>query len=157
MHLSFVCSTNTCRSPMAALVFREHLCRKGIADRVRVTSAGTGLRLAGAPADRRATAVLVEHGYPTGHVATPVGDGHLNANLLLALDSCHAWTLRRLVADPARVRLLRSFDPMAGDDVNVPDPYYGGPREFTEVLQMIESAVPALLDWVCDELHHDQI
>jgi low molecular weight protein-tyrosine phosphatase len=154
MHVCFVCSTNTCRSAMAALVFREHLTRGGLVDRVRVTSAGTGLWQAGAPADRRAAAVLVDHGYPTGHVAAPLSGDHLNASLLLALDSGHARTLRRLVADVTRVRLLRSFDPAAGEDVDVPDPYYGGPGEYAEVLRMVESAVPALLDWVCDRLRH---
>ncbi|HEX6342080.1 low molecular weight protein-tyrosine-phosphatase [Umezawaea sp.] len=152
MHVSFIGSTNTCRSPMAALVFREHLHREGIAERVRVTSAGTGLWLVGAPTDRRATAVLVDHGYPVGHVAAPLGSDHLNASLLVALDSGHARTLRRLVTDPDRVRLLRSFDPVAGEDVDVPDPYYGGPAEYAEVLRMVESAVPGLLDRVCDEL-----
>jgi protein-tyrosine phosphatase len=155
MHVCFVCSTNTCRSAMAALVFREHLARGGLAGRVRVTSAGTGLCRAGAPADRRAAAVLVGHGYPTGHVAAPLGRDHLDASLLLALDSGHARTLRRLVADLTRVRLLRSFDPAAGADVDVPDPYYGGPGEYAEVLRMIESAVPALLDWVCRSVRQD--
>jgi len=154
MHVCFVCSTNTCRSAIAALVFREHLNRRGLTDRVRVTSAGTGLCQAGAPADRRAAAVLVDHGYPTGHVAAPLGSDHLSASLLLALDSGHARTLRRLVTDLTRVRLLRSFDPATGEDGNVPDPYYGGPEEYLEVLRMVESAVPALLDWVCEKLYH---
>ncbi|WP_328615151.1 low molecular weight phosphotyrosine protein phosphatase [Amycolatopsis sp. NBC_00355] len=155
MHVCFVCSTNTCRSAMAALVFREHLSRSGLDGRVRVTSAGTGLWQAGAPVDRRAAAVLAGRGYPTGHVATPLGSDHLNASLLLALDSGHARTLRGLVADLSRVRLLRSFDPAARDDVDVPDPYYGGPREYAEVLQTIETAVPALLDWVCARVRHE--
>ncbi|MEV7098916.1 protein tyrosine phosphatase [Amycolatopsis sp. NPDC051045] len=154
MHVCFVCSTNTCRSAMAALVFREHVARGGLAGRVRVTSAGTGLWQAGAPADRRAAAVLAEHGYPTGHVAAPLGRDHLAASLLLALDSGHARTLRRLVDDLTRVRLLRSFDPAAGEDADVPDPYYGGPGEYAEVLRMVESAVPALFDWVCVRVRH---
>jgi low molecular weight protein-tyrosine phosphatase len=155
MHVCFVCSTNTCRSAIAALVFREHLNRGGLGGRVRVTSAGTGLWQAGAPADRRAAAVLVGHGYPTGHVAAPLGSDHLSASLLLAMDSGHARTLYRLVADLGRVRLLRSFDPAAGEDVDVPDPYYGGPEEYGEVLRMVESAVPALVDWVCENLDHN--
>ncbi|MDI5980588.1 protein tyrosine phosphatase, partial [Amycolatopsis magusensis] len=51
LHVSFVCSGNICRSPMAALVFREQLRRAGLADRVRVSSAGIGPWHVGEPAD----------------------------------------------------------------------------------------------------------
>lgn len=153
MHLSFVSSTNICRSPMAALVAREFLGRAGLGDQVRITSAGTGLFQAGAPADRRAAAVLVRGGYPTGHVATPLGPDHRGANLLLAMDSGHARTLRTLVPDPTTVRLLRTFDPAVAEDLNIPDPYYGGLDGFAEVLAMIESAMPGVLAWVKSELN----
>jgi protein-tyrosine-phosphatase len=39
-HLCFVCSGNTCRSPVAASVLRAHAERAGLA--VRVSSGGTG-------------------------------------------------------------------------------------------------------------------
>ncbi len=64
------------------------------------------------------------------------------------MDSGHEKALRRLVGDPDRVRLLRSFDPGAGPDLDVPDPYYGGPDGFDDVLAMIEAAMPGLLTWV---------
>jgi protein-tyrosine phosphatase len=95
---------------------------------------------------------LAEHGYPTDHVATQVDNRHLGADLLVALDSGHARTLVRIADDPDRVRLLRSFDPEAGDDLDVPDPYYGDPAGFEEVLAMIEAASPGLLAWVRDNL-----
>ena len=148
MHLSFVCSGNICRSPTAALVFAEHLRRAGLADSVRVSSAGIGPWHAGEPIDPRAGAVLAEHGYPVEHVAAQVGPEHLDADLFLAMDSGHEKALRRLVGDPDRVRLLRSFDPGAGPDLDVPDPYYGGPDGFDDVLAMIEAAMPGLLAWV---------
>ncbi|MBW1598690.1 hypothetical protein [Streptomyces sp. JJ38] len=59
----------------------------------------------------------------------------------------------------AKVRLLRSYEPgwadggfPAGEDADVPDPYYGGPEGFDEVLEMIESAMPRLLDAITEEL-----
>jgi protein-tyrosine phosphatase len=151
-HISFVCSGNICRSPMAALVFGEHVRRAGLADRIRVTSAGIGPWHAGEPADPRARRVLAEHGYPTDHVAAQVDDDHLSADLLLAMDTSHEKALRRLVGDTGRVRMFRSFDPAAGADPNVPDPYYGGPDGFTDVLAMIEAAVPGLLAAVRERL-----
>lgn len=133
---------------MAELVFREHLRDAGLADVVEVNSAGTGPWHVGEPADERARRTLAKHGYPTDHVATQVDNRHLGADLLVALDGGHARTLVRIADDPDRVRLLRSFDPDAGDDLDVPDPYYGEPEGFEEVLAMIEAATPGLLAWV---------
>ena len=147
-HVSFVCSGNICRSPMAALVFAEHVRRAGLADRVRVSSAGVGPWHAGEPADASAPRELAAAGYPTGHVAAQVDDDVLGADLLLAMDSGHEKALRRLVAEPDRVRMFRSFDPDATGDLDVPDPYYGGPDGFADVLAMIEAAVPGLLEYV---------
>jgi protein-tyrosine phosphatase len=137
---------------MAELVFREHLREAGLADVVEVNSAGTGAWHVGEPADERARRTLAKHGYPTDHVAAQVDNRHLGADLLVALDSGHARTLVRIADDPDRVRLLRSFDPDAGDDLDVPDPYYGEPEDFEEVLAMIEAASPGLLAWVRDNL-----
>ncbi|WP_308288803.1 low molecular weight protein-tyrosine-phosphatase [Streptomyces humicola] len=152
MHICFVCTGNICRSPTAALVFAEQLRRAGLDDVVEVSSAGLGPWHVGESMDERAAAVLARRGYPTGHVAAQVDSGHLDADLLLAMDCGHDKALRRRLDDPDRVRLLRSFDPGAGEDLDVPDPYYGGPDGFDEVLAMIEAAMPGLLAWVRDRL-----
>jgi protein-tyrosine phosphatase len=150
MHVSFVCTGNICRSPMAALVFREWLSREGLSSQVQVSSAGTGGWHAGDPADPRTLKALAANGYPTDHVAAQVSDLHLDADLLVALDAGHARALRRM-ADPDRVRLLRSFDPDA-DGADVPDPYYGDDAGFDEVLVMTEAAMPGLIAWVRERL-----
>ncbi|HEV7650739.1 MAG TPA: low molecular weight protein-tyrosine-phosphatase [Actinophytocola sp.] len=147
MHVCFVCSGNICRSPMAALVFGEHLRRAGLADGVEVTSAGIGGWHVGERADSRARTTLTGAGYATEHVAAQVGPEHLGADLLLAMDSGHHAALVDLVG-PERVRMFRSFDPAADGDLDVPDPYYGHGDGFAEVLAMIEAATPGLLDWV---------
>ncbi|PZH05426.1 protein tyrosine phosphatase [Streptomyces sp. NTH33] len=152
MHICFVCSGNICRSPSAALVFAEHLRREGLGDAVRVTSAGIGPWHVGEAIDGRAGEVLAQNGYPVGHVAAQVGAEHLDADLFLAMDAGHEKALRRLVDAPSRVRLLRSFDPDATGDLDVPDPYYGGPEGFDAVLDMIEAATPGLLAWVRERL-----
>lgn len=148
MHICFVCSGNICRSPMAALIFRERLAETGLDSEVRVSSAGMGPWHVGDPADPRARETLAAHGYPTTHIAAQLDGHHLDADLLLAADTSHLRALRGKVADPSRLRLLREFDPTAGDQPEVPDPYYGGDRGFEEVLGMIERATSGLLDWV---------
>ena len=151
LHVCFVCSGNICRSPIAALVFGAVLEEEGLADRVRVTSAGIGPWHAGEPADPRARRVLAAHGYPTSHVAAQVDEDHLSADLLVAMDAGHEAALRDLLEHQGdgdeRVRMLRSFDPSASD-AEVPDPYYGDYAGFGEVLGMVEAAMPGLVEWV---------
>ena len=144
-HVTFVCSGNICRSPIAEKVFAAEIAEDGLADRVRVTSAGIGSWHVGGPADERAAALLTAHGYPDEHVARQIDDELLDADLLVALDADHLRALRRLARDPERVRLLRSFDPDAPEGAGVPDPYYGGPDGFGEVLTMIRAAMPGLV------------
>lgn len=142
----FVCSGNICRSPIAEKVFAAELERAGLAEGVRVSSAGTGGWHVGDPADDRAAAVLRAAGYPSEHRARQVDAEMLGADLVVALDDTHRRALVR--AGASGVRLLRSFDPAAPDRAEVPDPYYGGDDGFDEVLAMIRAAVPGMLDWV---------
>ena len=151
-HVCFVCSGNICRSPIAEKVFAWDVEQAGLADRVRVTSAGTGSWHVGDPADARAAAVLAEHGYDDTHVARQLDDELLDADLLVALDAGHLRALRRIAPDPGRIQLLRAFDPDAPAGAGVPDPYYGGPEGFTEVLTMIHAAMPGLLEYVKAQL-----
>ncbi|KAA0023057.1 low molecular weight protein-tyrosine-phosphatase [Antrihabitans cavernicola] len=151
LHVTFVCTGNICRSPMAEKVFQGHLERAGLANRVRVSSAGTGSWHVGDDADPRTTVVLLEHGYRIGHAAAVVDRDHLDADLVVALDSGHRRDLARLGVPADRLRLLRSFDPNA-DEADVPDPYYGSADGFDTVLAQIEAAVPGLLEWVRERL-----
>ncbi|MGH3711729.1 MAG: low molecular weight protein-tyrosine-phosphatase [Pseudonocardiaceae bacterium] len=150
--MCFVCTGNICRSPMAETVFVDALRREGLAHRVRVSSAGTGAWHVGEPADSRTAQALRRAGYTCKHVAAQVGAEHLSADLLVALDYGHLAALRRLVRDPERVRLLRSFDQTAGRDLDVPDPYYGGEHGFDDVLNMVRATIPGLLAWVREQL-----
>jgi len=133
---------------MAALVFTEHLRRAGLDGQVDVTSAGIGSWHAGENIDARAARTLAERGYHSDNVANVVGQWHLSADLLLAMDAGHERALRQLVDDPARVRMFRSFDPDATGDLDVPDPYYGDTSGFLVVLDMIEAGTEGLLGWV---------
>jgi protein-tyrosine phosphatase len=148
LHVVFVCSGNICRSPIAEKVLVQELAAAGLADGVRVSSAGTGGWHVGSPADERAAAALRAEGYPDLHEARQVDAEDLAADLIVALDRSHQRMLRSMVPEPDRVRLLRSFDPAAPPDAEVPDPYYGEASGFADVLTMIKAAAPGLVDWV---------
>ncbi|MFD7874583.1 low molecular weight protein-tyrosine-phosphatase, partial [Streptomyces sp. NPDC059766] len=126
----FVCTGNICRSPMAESVFRAHVARAGLDDRVEVDSAGTGGWHEGAGADPRTVAVLEDGGYGSDHTARRFRASWFSRlDLVIALDQGHLQELRRLAPteeDARKVRLLRSYDPAAGDDLDVAVPSDGG-------------------------------
>lgn len=138
---------------MAEKMFADQLRRRGLADAVRVTSAGTGNWHVGQCADERAADVLRAHGYSTDHRAAQVEADHLAADLVVALGRNHLRMLRELGVDDERVRMLRSFDPRSGAHApDVEDPYYGDAQDFEEVFAVIEAALPGLHAWVDDRL-----
>ncbi|MFJ3667984.1 low molecular weight protein-tyrosine-phosphatase [Streptomyces sp. NPDC090106] len=145
----FVCTGNICRSPMAESVFRARVAEAGLDGLVETDSAGTGSWHEGDGADPRTVSVLEEHGYDGAHTARQFqASWFADRDLIVALDAGHLKALRRLAPtgqDAAKVRLLRSYDPAAGDDLDVPDPYYGGRDGFEECLEMVEAASEGLL------------
>ncbi|MBT3154844.1 low molecular weight phosphotyrosine protein phosphatase [Streptomyces sp. CHD11] len=152
----FVCTGNICRSPMAGSVFRARVAAAGLGSPVEVDSAGTDGRHEGEGADPRAQTVLRANGYDAGHTARRFAPSWFaRLDLVIALDAGHYTRLRRLAPaqrDADKVRRLRSYDPAAGDDLDVPDPYYGDIDGFDEVLEMVEAASTVLLEAVRTDL-----
>ena len=158
-HVSVVCTGNICRSPMAAIVLRHAVEEAGLADRVRVSSAGTGPWHAGGPAHANTRRVLADAGFDTDHIAHQITRDEMpTVDLLLAADRTHLAALGGLerpvgrgrrgsvaTTTSSRVVLFRSFDPAADHD-EIPDPYGGPHEEYLQVMTMIRAAVPGILD-----------
>lgn len=153
LHVTFICTGNICRSPMAEKMFAHQIRERGLDSHVRVTSAGTGDWHVGCEADERASRVLHAHGYPTAHCAEQLSSDHLNADLVVALGRNHMRMLAHLGVPHDRIKLLRSFDPRSGTHaLDVEDPYYGANADFAETFEVIEASLPGLHDWVDEQL-----
>jgi protein-tyrosine phosphatase len=151
----FVCLGNICRSPTGEGVFRALVERRGLSDRVEIDSAGTIGYHTGNPADARMSAAAAQRGYDLTSRARQVQpDDFDRFDLIVAMDRANYDDLVELRPDRReRVRMLGSFlhqpsntNVGAASGPDVPDPYYGGAAGFEEVLDLIESACPAILD-----------
>ncbi len=145
--VSFVCTGNICRSPMGEVILRDLLEQEGLADRVRVVSAGTGDWHVGGPADPRAVSTLQQYGLDgeSHRAAQFLAGSFAEVDLVLALDRGHERILRSIAPtaeDAEKVRLLRSFDPaaVAAGELEVDDPYFGEDADFVTTY---EELVPA--------------
>ncbi|MDY7094463.1 MAG: low molecular weight protein-tyrosine-phosphatase [Acidobacteriota bacterium] len=143
----FVCMGNICRSPAAEGVFRSLLAEQGLDDRIGVDSAGTIGAHAGEPADARMRAAARQRGYELTSRARRVLEGDLDAfDLIIAMDRENFHDLQALHPDPrGRLRLFADYLPETAPR-DVPDPYYGGTRGFEEVLDLLETGCPAVLE-----------
>jgi protein-tyrosine phosphatase len=129
----------------------------GLAGRISVDSAGTGDWHVGEPPDPRTQAVARRRGFALDHHRAQLFTAKHFAryDLILAMDQGNLRDLERMAptaGDRAKLRLLRSFDPAAPKDAEVPDPYYGGPGGFDEVFDICEAACRGLLAHLLAEL-----
>jgi protein-tyrosine phosphatase len=144
----FVCLGNICRSPTAEGVFRHVVAEAGLTGRFDIDSAGTGSWHVGDPPDARATAAAERRGIRLSGRARQLRRDDLRGyHYILAMDADNLEGIERLrdAAARADIRLFREFDPEARGRLDVPDPYYGGPDGFDEVLDMVERAALGLL------------
>lgn len=134
----FVCTGNTCRSPLAAALAREGLRRRGWRN-VEVTSAGVAAA-SGEPASEGSSRAAARHGLDLqGHRAAFLTPEALErADLVLAMSPGHMERLGEWGAGE-KASLLTEFaaavDPEGVPDA-VPDPF-GGPDEAYEATYVL--------------------
>lgn len=143
----FVCMGNICRSPTAEGVFRHHVHEAGLADDIRVDSAGTHAYHVGDPPDRRATAAAERRGVSLANIRARrvVEKDFAEFDYIIAMDEDNRACLLEQAPEEYRekVHLLLSFAELGEQEV--PDPYYGGAAGFERVLDLVEDASQALL------------
>ena len=147
----FVCLGNICRSPTAEGTMRRLVDEAGLEAEIELDSAGTGAWHVGSAPDARATAAAHARGTILEGRARQVASGDFqDFDLVLAMDRANRRELRALAreaSEASKVRLLTEFDPniAEGEEVDVPDPYYGGDDGFEEVLDLVEASCEGLL------------
>jgi len=145
MDILFVCTGNTCRSPLAEALLRQALATRGASGQVRVGSAGTGA-WDGAPASEGAYLVGLEHDLDlSAHRArTLTPELVAGSDLILTMSRHHADRVGEL-GGADRVHLLREFVGRAGAGADVTDPFGGELDDyrttFAELSELIDGVV----------------
>lgn len=148
--LLFICLGNICRSPAAEGVMKAKVHEAGLDGEFFIDSAGIGNWHVGQLPDNRMRERGARRGYLFDSRARQIRDSDFDDfDLLLVMDNDNL----RIVSSRApsaearsKVRMLTDFlVEHKGTDI-VPDPYYGGLRDFDYALDLIEDACEGLLE-----------
>jgi protein-tyrosine-phosphatase len=148
-HVLFVCTGNTCRSPMA-----EGLFRKAIAGRNDIAVSSAGVAAArGAAASRETLSVLAKRDAALDSFRSrPVSDSVLKAaSHVFAMTEGHLAMLEERFPEHAdKFFLVREFAGIKDkrDGIDVPDPIGLGAAAYEEVAAVLETAIPAIIAYV---------
>ena len=142
----FVCTSNTCRSPMAEALFREVLTQENLEKKFKTASFGLAAA-SGEPASAGAQKAVAEKGGDlSGHRSRRASDVALYAgDIFVGMTPGHLHALKTL---PAQVFCIGEFFPENAFPREVPDPFGGTADDYRAARDAILSAFPRLTEFL---------
>ena len=149
MHLLFVCTGNTCRSPLAEGIARHVIGERGLID-ITVASAGIAT-WEGASASDGSLLVAMEHGIDlSAHRSTPLtADLVAAADLILTMSESHLARVAEL-GGATNAFLLTDFASKGENADGVHDPFGGDLEAYRDTYRQLDALVRDTLDRVVD-------
>lgn len=151
----FVCLGNICRSPMAEGLFKKHVKDQGLSESIYIDSAGTSNYHIGKQPDSRMCKTARERGIILDHKGRQISSADLDEyDYILAMDEYNFRDIQALGKNrqiKASVRMMRDFDEPKKDQIDVPDPYYGGEDGFIEVYDILDRCTQNFLGFLCEK------
>lgn len=146
---------NICRSAAAEAVMKKFLENRGESASFHVDSAGIIGYHTGERADPRMRSAAARRGYNVDSVARQVCREDFEiSDIIIAMDNSNVAALGAMAdaGQKAKIHKLTDFLPeekrIRYRTDEVPDPYYGGPKGFELVLDMLEDAMPGVLEFL---------
>ena len=149
----FVCMGNICRSPAAEIVFRKMVVDAGQQDHFIIDSAGTISYHTGNPPDPRMSETLIRIGYkPCGRARQIQSEDLDRFDLILVMDEDNLADVRALDPSEHHLHKIRAFVDYLHklEAPRIPDPYYGGQKGFSQVVELLEDGCQNLLKQLQD-------
>ena len=149
----FVCLGNICRSPAAEAIFLDLINKKGLNDSFIVDSAGTGSWHIGKKADTRMRIASRKRGVEIHSIARQISSNDFEKfNYIVAMDDSNYENIidmksRKSLSDFASIKKIQNFRSIF-QEIEVPDPYFGGDEGFDNVLDILEDSVSGFLDTI---------
>ncbi len=149
MNILFVCTGNTCRSPMAAGIMNQIAMERGLD--VRIESAGIFAQ-EGEPASTEAILAVKKYGVDLlGHHAQPINTELLEkSDLILTMTPAHKLVFAQ--AAPEKTFTLCEYAGLPGD---IADPFGGDVAEYEACAAQIYDALVKVADRIEKETKHD--
>lgn len=146
--LLFVCLGNICRSPAAENIMNHLVQEAGLSEMITCDSAGTSSYHLGSPPDSRMASATRQRGIPVDGTARQFQRSDFEEfDLILAMDQENYQNILALDSQGRyrdKVKLMCDFC-THHQEREVPDPYYGGPEGFNEVINLLLDACQGLL------------
>lgn len=145
MKILMVCLGNICRSPLA-----EGILKSKASSNIVIDSAGTGSWHAGEQPDERSIAIAKDNGIDITYQRARqfTSRDFQTFDLIYAMDNSN---YENIIAqansdeDVAKVRLILN-ELYPEENLDVPDPYYGGKTGFKNVFDMLDKACDVIID-----------
>jgi protein-tyrosine phosphatase len=154
----FVCLGNICRSPSAEGIMNHLIQQYHLDGKIMCDSAGTASYHIGKPPDARMTEAARIQGIELQGAARQFKRQDFeDFDLILAMDRDNYADILSLDRDGSyqhKVKLMCDFC-RRHSDLEVPDPYYGGPEGFNYVIDLLLDACDGLIQEIRSSLEND--
>ncbi|WP_436957590.1 low molecular weight protein arginine phosphatase [Staphylococcus sp. AS1337] len=134
MRIVFVCTGNTCRSPLAESIAKAKLPNHTIVSR--------GIyAMDGQPISKYSLNIIEEKGLPVPEHAMSFTHKDLNADLILTMSRSHKLAIQQMGHDAAHVFTLNEYVGLHGE---VSDPFGGNKDDYIKIFNELNILIDSL-------------
>jgi len=128
----FVCLGNICRSPMAELMFKDMIKKKGLESKFLIESAGTSNEEEGNPVYPPAARKLAEFGISTSgkYARKIIKADYEKYDYILAMENSNLRNIEKILGKDVDKKVFRLLD-LSKNPRDIADPWYTGNFDIT--------------------------